>query len=129
MIQTFKTIMGKGLVMILILSLIVANISVFALARTSADSGGSNNNSVAPSTSSEGAKAVVSIIGFILEIFVYAGVVLLVYSMGNLILSFRSEDGELKVKAIMMLVISVALITCQDLLKPLFTAFGVVIPS
>ena len=57
------------------------------------------------------------VLGIVLKIFLYIGVVLLVWSIGMLILAFKNEDADSKTRAIMLLIVSIVLIG----LKPLVT--------
>lgn len=57
------------------------------------------------------------VLGIVLQIFLYIGVVLLVWSIGMLILAFKNEDADSKTRAIMLLIVSIVLIG----LKPLVT--------
>ncbi len=129
MTQKLKTILSKGFVIALALSLLVTGPTICASAATAVGGGGvGGGGGAVAGSSSEAATAVIHLIALILDIFVYAGIVLLVYSLGNLVLSFRSEDSEPKVKAIITLVVSIALVTIETLLQPMFTAFGVTLP-
>lgn len=127
MTQKLKTILHKGFMFVLALSLLVTNLAISASAAAPVGGGGGGGGAGVGS-SGEAATAIIHLIALILDVFVYAGVVLLVYSLGNLVLSFRNEDGETKVKAIMSLVISIALVTIETLLQPMFSAFGITIP-
>ena len=129
MTQKLKTILSKGFVIALALFLLVTGPTICASAASAVGGGGvGGGGGAVAGSSSEAATAVIHLIALILDIFVYAGIVLLVYSLGNLVLSFRSEDSEPKVKAIMTLVVSIALVTIETLLQPMFTAFGVTLP-
>lgn len=131
MTQKLKTLLSKGFVIALALFLLVTGPTISASAASAVGGGGAGGGGgggAVAGSSSEAATAVIHLIALILDIFVYAGIVLLVYSLGNLVLSFRSEDSEPKVKAIMTLVVSIALVTIETLLQPLFTAFGVTLP-
>lgn len=58
-----------------------------------------------------------AIVGAILTIFRYIGVILLCWSVGQLILAFKDGDGNSKTQAAMMVVVSILLITLKSILK------------
>ena len=58
-----------------------------------------------------------AIVGAILTIFRYIGVILLCWSVGQLILAFKDGDGNSKTQAAMMIVVSILLITLKGILK------------
>jgi hypothetical protein len=58
-----------------------------------------------------------SIIGSILTIFRYIGVILLCWSIGQLVLAFKDGDGNSKTQAAMMVVVSILLIGLKTFLE------------
>lgn len=68
---------------------------------------------------------VLKIIAKLLEVFRYAGIVLLVYAVIALILAFKNEDAESKVNAITQVSIAIVLITLSSIIGSLMTAVGI----
>ena len=68
---------------------------------------------------------VTQIIGVVLQIFMYIGIILLVWSIGMLILAFKNEDADSKSRAIMLMVVSIALIALRPLVTVVVNATGV----
>lgn len=62
------------------------------------------------------------IVGTVLSIFQWIGVLLLVWGVGQLVMAFKNEDADSKSRAIMMIVSSALLIG----LKALLTAIGII---
>ncbi len=61
------------------------------------------------------------VLGIVLKIFMYIGIVLLVWSIGMLILSFKNEDADSKTRAIMLLIVSIVLIALKPLVDGVLT--------
>lgn len=57
-----------------------------------------------------------NIIGIIIDVFFYIGVLLACWSVGMLVLAFKNEDADSKSRAMMMLVCSVCLIGIRTFL-------------
>lgn len=57
------------------------------------------------------------IVGIITQIFFYIGILLLAWSIGMLVLAFKNEDADSKSRAMLLLVVSAALIGIKPLLK------------
>ena len=68
---------------------------------------------------------VVRIIGVVCTIFRYIGIILLVWSIGMLILSFKNEDADSKSRAVLLMVVSVALIAIKSVLAAILPAVGI----
>ncbi len=60
----------------------------------------------------------------ILDVFFYIGVLLLAWSVGMLVLAFKNEDADSKSRAMMMLVVSVALMGLKTLLETVLGSTG-----
>lgn len=60
------------------------------------------------------------IVDLVSKIFMYIGVLLAAWSVGMLVLAFKNEDADSKSRAMMMLVVSAALIG----IKPLIDGLG-----
>ena len=65
----------------------------------------------------EGKTLMSSILGIILTIFKYIGILLLAWSVGMLVLAFKNEDADSKSRAMMMMVVSIILIGLGFILK------------
>lgn len=65
------------------------------------------------------------VLGIVLKIFLYIGVVLLVWSIGMLILAFKNEDADSKTRAIMLLIVSIVLIGLKPLVTGVLTTVAV----
>ena len=65
-----------------------------------------------------------SVLGIVMDIFMYIGIVLLVWSIGMLILSFKNEDADSKTRAIMLLIVSIVLIALKPLVDGVLTVVG-----
>lgn len=57
------------------------------------------------------------LLGIICDIFLAIGILLAAWSIGMLVLAFKNEDADSKSRAMMMLVVSVALIGAETLIK------------
>lgn len=60
-----------------------------------------------------------SILNIIYDIFKYIGVLLLAWSVGMLVLAFKNEDADSKSRAMMMMVVSIALIGIGAVIGPI----------
>ena len=56
------------------------------------------------------------IVGAVLMLFRYIGIILLVWSIGQLVLAFKDGDGNSKTQAAMMIVVSILLIGLKTFL-------------
>lgn len=65
------------------------------------------------------------VLGIVMDIFMYIGIVLLVWSIGMLILAFKNEDADSKTRAIMLLIVSIALIGLKPLVNGVLTVVAV----
>lgn len=72
-----------------------------------------------------------SILGIILTIAMYVGVVLLTYSIFQLVMSFKNDDAEGKSRATQLLVVSAVLMGLKKIMSVLLSKIGitVVMPS
>ena len=62
---------------------------------------------------------VAKFVDIIMNIFLYIGILLAVWSVGMLVLAFKNEDGDSKSRAMMMLVVSCMLIGIKVLVATL----------
>jgi len=62
-------------------------------------------------------KLVNNLVGTILDIFRWIGVLLLVWAVGQVIMAFKNEDADSKSRAMMMAVVSILLITLKSVLQ------------
>lgn len=67
------------------------------------------------------------ILGVMTSIFRYIGIILLAWSIGMLILALKNEDADSKSRAIMLMVVSVALIAFKSVLDLILKSFGITI--
>lgn len=99
------------------------------LARESELDGGATKPIVTPKPqfkdSEDGVSAIVSLIKVLLTVFEKAGVVLLVYAIGKLVLAMKDENSESKTAAATILAVSIVLVSIETVLMPLFVAFGI----
>lgn len=68
-----------------------------------------------------------SILGIILTIAMYVGVVLLTYAIFQLVMSFKNDDAEGKSRATQLLVVSAVLIGLKKLMSVLLSKIGITI--
>lgn len=68
---------------------------------------------------------VASIIKALMTVFRDAGVILLAYSLFNLIISIKNEDAESKVNAASQIAVAITCITMSSILQGFLTAMGV----
>ena len=68
-----------------------------------------------------------SILGIILTIAMYVGVVLLTYAVFQLVRSFKNDDAEGKSRATQLLVVSAVLIGLKKLMSVLLSKIGITI--
>ena len=68
-----------------------------------------------------------SILGIILTIAMYVGVVLLTYAVFQLVMSFKNDDAEGKSRATQLLVVSAVLIGLKKLMSVLLSKIGIAI--
>ena len=66
-----------------------------------------------------------SILNIIFQIFRYVGILLLVWSIAQIVMAFKNDDADSKQKGMMIAVISVVLITLSFVLKPILNTVGV----
>ena len=60
---------------------------------------------------------VTQLLGVILQVFFYIGILLLAWGVGMLVLAFKNEDADSKSRAMMLLVVAIALIGLKPLLQ------------
>lgn len=77
---------------------------------------------LAADTTVDADKLVGRILGFIIKIFFYVGVILLLWAIGQLVFAFKNDDADSKTKAAMLLVVSVILMA----IKPVFDSLGLI---
>lgn len=65
-----------------------------------------------------------SIIDVITQIAFYIGIILLVWSIVMLVLALKNEDADSKSRAIMLIVVSIALVGISALIDPILDAAG-----
>jgi len=65
------------------------------------------------------------LLGIICDIFLAIGILLAAWSIGMLVLAFKNEDADSKSRAMMMLVVSVALVGAETLISLVLNAAGV----
>lgn len=58
-----------------------------------------------------------NILEFVFQIFRYIGVILLAWSVGQLVLAFKNEDADSKSRAVMLLIVSIVLIGIGPAIK------------
>ena len=66
-----------------------------------------------------------AILNIIFQIFRYVGILLLVWSIAQIVMAFKNDDADSKQKGMMIAVISVVLITLSFVLKPILSSVGV----
>ena len=66
-----------------------------------------------------------AILNIIFQIFRYVGILLLVWSVAQIVMAFKNDDADSKQKGMMIAVISIVLITLSFVLKPILTSVGV----
>lgn len=64
------------------------------------------------------------ILNIIFKIFRYVGILLLVWSIIQIVLGFKNEDADSKQKGMVLAIISIVLITISFVVKPILTAAG-----
>ena len=75
---------------------------------------------IVPTAYADGATdAMQKIINLVYTMFKYIGIVLALWGIGSLIMAFKNEDADSKTRAIMSLIVGVALVTLQALTKDL----------
>jgi hypothetical protein len=79
----------------------------------------------AASLDATSAKIVKAILDLVQTLGLTIGIILLAWSVVMLILAFKNEDADSKSRAIMLLVVSIALIGIGGLIKPILQATGV----
>lgn len=65
------------------------------------------------------------VVGLITSIAMYIGIVLLAWGIVQLVLAFKNEDADSKSRAIMLIVVSVALIGLKPILTAILNGTGV----
>ena len=63
-----------------------------------------------------------SLIGYVLGIFFWVGVVLLVFGIGQLVLAFKNEDGDSKSRAVMLALVAIVLMSLEAIVGAALTA-------
>lgn len=64
------------------------------------------------------------ILKIIFNIFRYVGILLLVWSIIQIVLAFKNDDADSKQKGMVLAIISIVLITISFVIKPILTAAG-----
>lgn len=59
--------------------------------------------------------AIKKVVNIVLDIFRYIGIILTLWGIGSLVMAFKNEDADSKSRAIMSLVVGIALITLKTL--------------
>lgn len=59
--------------------------------------------------------AISKVVNIVLDIFRYIGIILTLWGIGSLVMAFKNEDADSKSRAIMSLVVGIALITLKTL--------------
>lgn len=62
-----------------------------------------------------------TILGFVVKIFFYIGIILLLWAIGQLVLAFKNDDADSKSKAAMLLVVSIILMV----IRPVFDSLNI----
>ena len=65
------------------------------------------------------------VLGVFVEIVRGAGVLLLAYAIYQVIVAFQSDNSEAKVKAVALLILSVAIINLKSIMNQVFVGLGV----
>lgn len=76
-------------------------------------------NTFVPAAAADFTSVVKGIIDFIGKLFVVIGIILLAYSVGQLILAFKNEDADAKTRATTQLVVAAALIAVPQMISAL----------
>ena len=76
----------------------------------------------APTLDATSKKIVQAILNLVQTLGLTIGIILLAWSVVMLILAFKNEDADSKSRAIMLLVVSIALIGIGGLIKPILNA-------
>lgn len=63
-------------------------------------------------------------LGYVVDMFICVGILLGVWSIAQLALSFKNEDADSKSRAMMMLVVSIILMAIKPLAQMIITASG-----
>lgn len=66
-----------------------------------------------------------AIVGMICTIFMGIGILLLVWSIGQLVLAFKNEDADSKSRAMMIIIVSICLIAIKPFLTGILSVAGV----
>lgn len=69
------------------------------------------------------------VLKIIFTIFRYVGILLLVWSIAQIVMAFKNDDADSKQKGMMIAVISIVLITLSFVLKPILQTVGVSVPN
>ena len=65
-----------------------------------------------------------TLIGYICQIFLYIGIILLVWAVGQLVLAFKNEDADSKSRAVMVMVCSIILMSVGQIVKTVLDSTG-----
>ena len=68
-----------------------------------------------------------NVLNVVFTVFKYIGVVLALWGAGALIMAFKNEDADSKSRAIMSLVVGVALVALKSLFSTLLSTLGVTV--
>lgn len=111
---TLKKMNPKRAIILTYLSVMALSMGVFA---------SSTSDSIQISTEDVKAENLVAkLAGTILDIFQWIGVLLLIWSVGQVVMAFKNEDADSKSRAMMMAIVSIMLIT----LKTILEAIGII---
>lgn len=106
---TLKKMNPKRAIILTYLSVMALSMGVFA---------SSTSDSIQISTEDVKAENLVAkLAGTILDIFRWIGVLLLIWSVGQVVMAFKNEDADSKSRAMMMAIVSIMLITLKTILK------------
>lgn len=65
-----------------------------------------------------------TLVGYICQIFMYIGIILLVWAVGQLVLAFKNEDADSKTRAVMVMVCSIILMSVGQIIKTILDSTG-----
>ena len=88
-----------------------------------ADDKASGNGDLGKNATMDGLMS--AILDIIFQIFRYVGILLLVWSIAQIVMAFKNDDADSKQKGMMIAVISIVLITLSFVLKPILSSVGV----
>ena len=65
-----------------------------------------------------------TLIGYICQIFLYIGIIIMVWAVGQLVLAFKNEDADSKSRAVMVMVCSIILMSVGQIVKTVLDSTG-----